>query len=172
MVLRRAFEADLPEIVEVVNRAYRGRGEAAGWTSEGDFMGGERVNVETLRRDLAESPEAMLLTLRDEVDGPLLGSVWLEPTGDSVWYLGMLNVRPELQDRKIGQQLLAAAEEAARERGAQRIRMTVINVRDTLIDWYLRRGYRLTGETEPFSSELSHRSLQGDLHFVVLEKTV
>lgn len=31
-----------------------------------------------------------------------------------------------------------------------RIRMTVVHVRDTLIAWYARRGYRPTGDTEPF----------------------
>jgi hypothetical protein len=53
--------------------------------------------------------------------------------------------------------LLSAAEHWVRERGGQRIRMNVVNVRDTLIVWYVRRGYHKTGETEPFS--LWRRSL-------------
>jgi len=35
----------------------------------------------------AEKPEAWLLTYRDEPDGLLLETVWLEPLEDDVWYL-------------------------------------------------------------------------------------
>ncbi|MEI9890137.1 MAG: hypothetical protein WDN45_05495 [Caulobacteraceae bacterium] len=46
--------------------------------------------------------------------------------------------------------LLEAAEAAARALGARRVRMTVVNVREGLIAWYERRGYRPTGEVLPF----------------------
>jgi hypothetical protein len=36
------------------------------------------------------------------------------------------------------------------DRGGKRIRLNVVNVRDALIAWYLRRGAHKTGETEPF----------------------
>jgi hypothetical protein len=52
--------------------------------------------------------------------------------------------------------------------------MTVVNVRKTLIAWYERRGYALTGETKPFpyGDERFGRPLRDDLHFVVLEKDI
>jgi hypothetical protein len=52
------------------------------------------------------------------------------------------------------------------------MRMRVINVRDTLIAWYERRGYALTGETEPFpyGDDRFGRPLRDDLCFVVLER--
>ena len=52
--------------------------------------------------------------------------------------------------------------------------MTVINVRDTLIAWYLRRGYQRTGATEPFpyGNDRVGKPLRPDLAFVVLEKTL
>jgi ribosomal protein S18 acetylase RimI-like enzyme len=116
----------------------------------------------------------VLLTLRDEAEAPLLGVVWLEPAGGEAWYLGMLTVRPDLQDRKLGRRLLEDAEAFAIARGARRIRMTVVGVRDTLIAWYERRGYRPTGEREPFPYA-DHRfgiPRRDDLDFVVLEKQV
>jgi ribosomal protein S18 acetylase RimI-like enzyme len=155
-----------------VNRAYR---TDEGWTNEASYLGGQRTSVADLRADLAASPEAALLTLRDaEVGAPLLGVVWLEPTVGDAWYLGMLTVRPDLQDRKLGRQLLDAAETFAVARGARRIRMTVVGVRDSLIAWYERRGYRLTGEREPFPYEDQRFGLprRDDLDFVVLEKRV
>lgn len=59
-----------------------------------------------------------------------------------------------------------------RERGGERLRMTVVNVRDTLIAWYFRRGYRETGETDPFlyGDDRFGTPLRDDLRFVILEK--
>jgi hypothetical protein len=59
-----------------------------------------------------------------------------------------------------------------RKRGGRGIRMTVVNVRDTLIGWYMRRGYALTGETEPFpyGENRFGTPKPNDLHFVVLRR--
>jgi hypothetical protein len=50
--------------------------------------------------------------------------------------------------------------------------MNVVNVRDALIAWYLRRGYRKTGEAEPFpyGDARFGAPLRDDLRFLVLEK--
>ncbi len=172
MLLNRAVEDDYEEIVDLINLAFRGTGEVASWNSEGDFIEGQRLNESPLREDLANKPDAQLLTYREEPDGALLGTVWLEPKEDDVWYLGLLTVRPDLQSRQVGRTLLAAAEGFVKERGARRIRMSVVNVRTTLIAWYERRGYILTGETQPFpyGDERFGRPLRDDLHFVLLEK--
>jgi GNAT superfamily N-acetyltransferase len=100
--------------------------------------------------------------------------VWLEPLGDGAWYLGLLTVRPDLQNRQLGRGLLAAAESFAKSLGATRIRMSVIQVRETLIAWYKRRGYVETGSTLAFpcDDERFGRPLRDDLHFVVLEKAL
>jgi ribosomal protein S18 acetylase RimI-like enzyme len=98
--------------------------------------------------------------------------VWLEPKGESTWYLGLLNVRPTLQVSGLGRRLLVAAEHEAKERGARRIRISVVAIRDILIAWYERRGYRKTGEVEPFpyGAEGTGTPLRDDLSFVILEK--
>jgi ribosomal protein S18 acetylase RimI-like enzyme len=175
MVLSPAVEADYPAIIDLANLAYRGTGPSASWNIE-DFIEGQRLNESLLREDLAAKPNAHLLTYRDDPDGPLLGpvlgTVLLDPEKDGVWYLGLLTIRPDLQKRKLGRALLAAAEDFARQRGAHRIQMTVVNVRDILIAWYERRGYTVTGETRPFpyGDERFGRPLRDDLYFVVLEK--
>jgi len=175
MLLSPAIEADYPAIIDLANLAYRGTGPSASWNIE-NFIEGQRLNESLLREDLAAKPHAHLLTYRDDPDGPLpgpvLGTVWLDPAKDGVWYLGLLTIRPDLQKRKLGRALLTAAEDFARQRGAHRIQMTVINVRDILIAWYERRGYTLTGETKPFpyGDERFGRPLRDDLYFVVLEK--
>lgn len=174
MLLHPAVEAEYAAIVDLANLAFRGSGANASWNTEVVFIEGQRLNESLLREDLAAKRGAQLLTYRDEPDGPLLGTVLLDEQKDGVWYLGLLTIRPDLQKRQLGRSLLAAAEEFARARGGRRIRMTVVNVRDTLIAWYQRRGYRLTGETQPFpyGDERFGRPLRDDLHFVVLEKDI
>jgi predicted N-acetyltransferase YhbS len=170
--LQRATEAELPEIVALTNWAYRGTGPQSSWSME-SFIEGERINEAMLREDLTAKPQAHLLVWRGE-DGERLGHVWLEPTADGAWYLGMLTVRPDRQDQKLGRTLLAASEDFARGQGAERVRMTVVGQRETLIAWYQRRGYALTGETEPFpyGDDRFGRPLRDDLCFVVLERAL
>jgi GNAT superfamily N-acetyltransferase len=174
MLLNPAVEADYAEIIDLVNLAFRGSGPSASWNIEAGIIEGQRLNESLLREDLAAKPAAYLLTHRDEAGGTLLGTVWLDPGTDGIWGLGLLTIRPDVQNRQLGRALLKTAESFAKERGAHRIRMTVVHVRKTLIGWYERRGYALTGETQPFpySDERFGRPLQHDLHFVVLEKDI
>jgi len=169
--LYEAGAADLPAVAALVNSAYRGETSRQGWTTEADYIDGQRTDARTLARDLAETPGARLLMLREADE--LLGTVWLEPTDElETWYLGMLTVRPDLQARQLGRGLLAQAEAAAAALGARRIRMTVVAIRDTLIAWYQRRGYALTGETRPwpYDQPVYGEPRRQDLSFVVLEK--
>jgi GNAT superfamily N-acetyltransferase len=174
MLLNRAVEAEYPAIIDLINLAFRGTGPSASWNTEVVFIEGQRLNESLLREDLAAKPEAHLLTYRDNPEGPLLGTVLLDPKKDGIWYLGLLTVRPDLQKRKLGRELLASAEDYAKERGAHLIQMTVVNVRDTLIAWYERRGYAQTAETRPFpyGDDRFGKPLRDDLYFVVLEKTL
>src|ERR1700688_750200 len=127
MLLKPAIEADYPEIIALVNLAFRATGPGASWNAEAGIIEGQRLNDSLLREDLAKKPAAHLLIHRDEADGKLLGAVWLDPAEDGIWYLGLLSVRPDLQKRQLGRTLLAAAEQFSQERGAHRIRMTVLN---------------------------------------------
>jgi ribosomal protein S18 acetylase RimI-like enzyme len=187
MLLTPAVETDYGEIIELANWAYRGTGPTASLNMEAGVLEGQRLTESLIREDLERNPEGRLLIYREEAgreeagreeagreepSGMLLGTVWLEPKAEGVWYMGLLTVRPDQQNQHLGRTLLAAAEEFARERGARRMRMTVLHVRDTLIAWYQRRGYVATGEQEqfPYGDDRFGRPLRDDLHFLVLEK--
>ena len=174
MFLARATEDDYAAIVDLTNLAFRGVGPSASWNSEADFIEGQRLTESLLREDLAAKPEALLLTCRNDPHGDLLGTVWLEPKREGVWYLGLLTIRPDLQNKQMGRALLTLAEDFAKQHGACRIRMKVVNVRATLIAWYQRRGYLLSAETEPFpyGDQRFGRPLRDDLSFVLLEKEI
>jgi ribosomal protein S18 acetylase RimI-like enzyme len=84
----------------------------------------------------------------------------------------MLSVQPAAMDQRLGRTLLEASEAYAREHGLRRIEMSVVGIRETLIAWYERRGYRRTGESIPFPYE--NKSLGRpnfpNLAFEILEK--
>lgn len=174
MLLKQAAEADFPEIISLANIAYRGKGEGASWNVEEGILEGQRMNESLLREDLAKKPDGFLLIHRDPADGPLLGTVWLNPEKGNVWHLGLLTVRPDMQNHHLGRNLLTAAEEVIRARGGKRVRIDVLHVRDALISWYQRRGYRETGVREPFpyGDDRFGKPLRDDLYFVVLEKAI
>ncbi len=165
-----ATAADIPAVVTLMNAAYRSR-SATAWTTEADYIDGTRTTESLLAEELRTSPGASLLLWRDPADG-LLGCVWLQPETAGTWYLGSLTIDPRRQNTGLGRRLLAAAEAWVRDRGGRSIRMTVVNVRDTLIAWYERRGYALTGETElfPYDDDRFGIPRRPDLHFVVLAK--
>ena len=169
-----ATKADLPAIVALVNSAYRGDSSRRGWTTEADYLDGQRIDLDSLQRDLAAQPDALILTLRDLPDGEVLACVLLEPTKDGAWYIGMLTVRPDLQARRLGRAMLNAAEARAAERGARLVRMSVVGIRDTLIAWYERRGYVNTGRRLgfPYGDERFGIPRRDDLDFVVMEKAL
>jgi ribosomal protein S18 acetylase RimI-like enzyme len=172
MLLAPAADQDLPAVADLVNLAYRGDEAQKGWTTEAAFMGGQRTDADMLRADLAARPGATILTLREAERAKPFGCVWLEPQSDDVWLLGMLAVDPAQQAGGVGRALIDAGLDHVRAQGGARVKLTVIDIRDTLIAWYERRGFTRTG-FEPFP--YNHRRIgdtSGELRFVVMEKAV
>ncbi|MEU7551885.1 GNAT family N-acetyltransferase [Streptomyces sp. NPDC044571] len=166
---RSAVEADVPELVVLVESAYRGDASRAGWTTEADFLDGQRTD-EAGVRSIIEAEDGTVLAV--ERAGELVACCQLEHRGDHA-YFGMFAVRPGLQGGGLGKEILAEAERFARETwGAKEMRMTVVNVREELIAYYVRRGYRRTGELSPFpyGDERFGIPLREDLAFELLVK--
>jgi ribosomal protein S18 acetylase RimI-like enzyme len=147
-MFRIATHQDLSAINRLVNSAYRGASSLQGWTSEAHLLGGIRTSAPQLQQILEDENSALLLHFADQRQ--LLGCVCLEKQPPATLYVGMLTVDPTQQNRGIGRKLLAAAEDYAREHQFNCVQMSVISVREELIAWYKRRGYRATGETRPF----------------------
>jgi ribosomal protein S18 acetylase RimI-like enzyme len=167
--LRLATKSDGPELLDLVESAYRGEPSRAGWTTEADLLGGQRADAQMIE-DIIAHPDQALLML--EAEGGLVGCVVCE-NRTAYGYIGMVSVRPGLQGAGTGRQLLAHAEAwLAFQWQLARARMTVISQRTELIAWYERRGYRLTGETAAFPYGDARFGLpkRDDLFFVVLEK--
>ncbi len=171
LTFRNATLADIPALIELVTQAYRGDASRQGWTTEADLLDGNRIDADQLRADLAQ-PQARVLIA--ESGGEMLACAYVGRDGDT-GYFGMFSVRPQLQGHGVGGRLLAEAERVVRdELGLERLRMTVIDVRDELIRFYQRRGYQRTGIKKPFpyGDERFGIPKRPDLRFEVLEKSL
>ena len=155
-------------IAALVNAAYRGEGSRLGWTTEADFLSGQRTDGEMVEGLMDDAGSRFLVAW---AASGLVACAHLHREGDSVW-LGMLAVQPVLQGQGIGTALIGEAEGRAMALwGARRMRMCVLGGRDDLLAFYGRRGYRPTGERRPFPRDPRFGIPRvADLHFRVLEK--
>jgi ribosomal protein S18 acetylase RimI-like enzyme len=166
---RDATADDVPALVALVTSAYRGDVSRQGWTTEADLLDGPRIAPEVLLRDIARARSRVVVAERA---GALLACAHLAEE-DGAGYFGMFSVRPDLQGAGLGKRLLAETERIAREDwGLLAMRMTVIDLRDELIAFYERRGYRRTGihKAFPYGDPRYGIPRRDDLRFEVLEK--
>ncbi|MFJ2720422.1 GNAT family N-acetyltransferase [Streptomyces sp. NPDC087437] len=169
LTFRDARDADVDTLVDLIESAYRGDSSRAGWTTEADILQGQRTDPGGVL-EVIKSPGSRLLTV--ERDGRVVACCQLEHQGDHA-YFGMFAVSPTLQGAGLGKVVIAEAERQAREDwGAREMHMTVISVREDLIAWYERRGYRRTGRTTPFpyGDERFGIPQRDDLEFELLVK--
>ncbi len=167
---RDAVAADVPAVVALVESAYRGDSSRSGWTTEADLLHGQRTDPLAVQ-EVIEAPGSRLLLAEDPGAG-LLACCQLEHRGDHA-YFGMFAVSPRLQGGGLGKAVIAEAERQARETwGVTEMQMTVISVREDLIAWYERRGYRRTGRMTPFpyGDERFGIPQRDDLQFELLVK--
>ena len=166
--------ADLPAIVELMNLAFRGKGSKAGWSTEANYIEGDRTTPAASahrcatpavfsrpicpqqNRTRSKRRRHPLCPFRAARVSKRSATQWSQPvqSGTAGGSAGLCRTMGPRARRKT-------------------VQMHVVNVRETLIAWYVRRGYHLTGKTHPFPYN-DHRfgtPLRNDLAFVVLEKS-
>jgi GNAT superfamily N-acetyltransferase len=166
---RIADARDVPAIVALVESAYRGDSGRRGWTTESELLDGRRTDEQAVSELIERNGSCVLLA---EQGGELLASCHVERQGESA-YFGMFAVSPDRQTGGLGKALLAEAERmACDDWHCRAMRMTVIEQRSELIEWYLRRGYRRTSEYLPFpyGDERFGIPRRDDLRFELLLK--
>jgi ribosomal protein S18 acetylase RimI-like enzyme len=168
LLFAKATIDDAPQLVTLVNSAYRGESSRNGWTHEADLIGGNvRIDKNSVIEIIQQHDSVVLKCINE--NKIIVGCVHLEKQEDQL-YLGMLSVNPQIQANGIGKQLLQAAELHALQVNCIRIMMTVISLRTELISWYQRNGYVDTGVRKPFPNDPRFGTPVQPLEFVVLEK--
>lgn len=171
LCFRSAAAADIPAIVALVESAYRGDISRQGWTTEADLLDGQRIAPEVIQADIERPSSRIVLGFQDDV----LTACAHVAIQDGQGYFGMFAVRPDAQGGGIGKAVLSEAERIVRDEfHVARMRMTVIDLREELIAFYERRGYRRTGRKLPFpyGDERYGTPLRDDLRFEMLEKAL
>jgi ribosomal protein S18 acetylase RimI-like enzyme len=158
---------DVSALEKLINSAYRGETSQQGWTTEANLLKGKRITLDELKETIKNKNNTILkYTENDQI----IGSVLLTNKGNKL-YLGMLAISPELQNKGLGKKLLQEAEVHAKSLGLPKIVMTVITIREKLIEWYQRHGYVDIAIKKPFLLNDSDAIITDQhLEFVVLEK--
>lgn len=180
IAFRYAQLSDISAIVHLVESAYRGDASRAGWTTEADFLQGQRIDAQSVQADIENPDSLIVLAHYSAASNPsttsgtddILACCHLQKK-QSACYFGMFSVKPEQQGTGIGKLLIQEAERISKQEWhCTLMEMTVIDIRDELIDFYLRRGYVRTGKHLPFpyGDERFGIPLRDDLRFEILEK--
>jgi GNAT superfamily N-acetyltransferase len=166
---RQAVPADAAAVRSLVTRAYRGE---IGWTTESHLLTDERIDHDGVVAKITAPDGLVLLAMLDD---RLIACCELHRRADATAYFGLFAVEPDLQAGGIGRRVLAEAERTAVRRWRSTVmEMQVVGQRAELVDWYVRRGYRLTDRRLPFPYDelVNGVALRRDLYFAVLTKVL
>ncbi|WP_336936116.1 GNAT family N-acetyltransferase [Acinetobacter beijerinckii] len=146
--IRNAKVDEIEQLVELINLAYRAQSDRS-WTTEKSFVEGKRISAEQLSSDLNQS-NFELLVGENEHDA-LVGCIGLTFNHRTVEF-GTFAINPIIQNLGYGRELLDYVEAYVAQNylEIQHLIMYVLDVRCELIAYYQRRGYELTGHTEPY----------------------
>jgi ribosomal protein S18 acetylase RimI-like enzyme len=179
---RYAVQADVPSLVALIERAYRSPETAGSWVSEAHLLKGPRTSHAEIAELVDQSDSRFLVAERD---GRILGCCLIQRLGTTACssagsgpvgarpsaYFGMFAIDPASHSTGLGKLILAEAERRVREQWrSSSMVMTVINLREQLIEYYKRRGYVLTGATMPFPFSETSGEVTRDFHLVEMKK--
>lgn len=171
---------DAPEIVKLVNSAYRGESSKAGWTTEADLLDGQRTDYNEIVKLIEQEGSSILMARNSNREIVSCCELKIIPgdyfdrsasTEKKNLYFGMFTVQPLLQNSGIGKVFLAQIENYARKWQLEKIQMSVITLRKELISYYERRGFHTTSLFIDFPTELKFGIPRvANLKMVILEK--
>lgn len=155
VLTRYATEQDIPEIVRIINSAFR---------VEDFFVDGDRTNVADIAARMAD-PHVRFLVVDADEPGALAAAVVVD-VHDGRGHFAMLSVDPPLQGRGLARVLMKAIEDHCRGAGCDTVEIEVVNLREELPAFYDAMGYA-PSDTAPFPDK---SKLRRDAHMVRMTK--
>lgn len=147
----KAELSDAQAIAQLINSAYRGENSRKGWTTEADILDGLRTTTEDVANMIKRTDAFMLMgVLNDEIVATI--ACERQKVADALTaHFGMIAVKPTLQNKGYGKDLITAAEVMTkREWRVAGFHMSVISIREDVIHFYERLGYERTTEFMEF----------------------
>ena len=152
---RFATQEDIPEIVRIINSAFR---------VEDFFVNGDRTNHSDIAARMAD-PHVRFLVVDADVPGAIAAAVVVD-VHDGHGHFAMLSVDPPLQGRGLARVLMKAVEDHCRAAGCESIEIEVVHLREELPAFYDKMGYAPT-DTAPFPDKAK---LRREAHMVRMTK--
>lgn len=150
----KAELVDAQEVAAMINSAYRGESSRAGWTTEADLLDGLRTTTPEIASIIKREDAFVLIgVLNDQIVATICCELQII-AGESTAHFGMIAVKPALQSRGYGTEVIQAAEAMTlRQWRVAGFHMAVISIRNELIAFYERLGFMRTGEFKDFPTE-------------------
>lgn len=124
VLIRPAIHADVEELQNLIQCAYRSPSAARSWSHEGELPAGERIGYDRLAGLIGGSLAHLSVAVTGE---RILGSSLVTKRGEEWCEIGLLSVAPDLQGQQLGDRLLREAElHAATSFAASRITLEVL----------------------------------------------
>ena len=152
--IRKADDGDVELLTVLINRAYE--------PVESFLYDGPHVTEGEIRQKLHRDAFLMVIGRESETRG----AIYVQCRED-IGYFGLLAVAPEHQGNGVGQSLVGAAELFCQNAGCRTLEIEVVNHRRSLISYYAKYGYAVTGE-RPFNFDM----LRVPSHFLILRKAL
>lgn len=155
MNTRYATSKDIPELVRVINVAYR---------VEDFFIDGDRTNAADVKSRM-ETPGACFIVVDSDSSDALAAAVFVD-VHERRGHFAVLSVDPAFQGTGLARTLIDAVEKHCRDAGCDALDIEVVNLRLELPAFYAKFGFMPNGTAIFPNTE----KLTRDAHLLLMSK--
>lgn len=140
IILRISIDQDIPILRKLINAAYKELSDQ-GWNYTATYQ-----DEETTRQRISKG-RAFILELNGNIVATILFFKENHFTNKNTAYVGQFAVAPEFKKNGFGTLLMNYCEDLAKAEGFDGIQLDTAKPAVHLVNWYLKRGYLIVGET-------------------------
>ncbi len=139
LVVRKAVEGDIPEILEITREAFKMYAIGAGIAGKLEAL---EENFEDVKRDI-DTKEVFVALL----DNIVVGSVRIEILSNNTAYLSRFGVGAENQSKGIGRELMIAVDKVMIDLGIANLYLHTASRMLSLVRFYYGKGFYIESTT-------------------------